>query len=68
MEQNMKGFGGIIKCRVKASSGIMTATFTKGIGKMIKQTEKEFTFIKMELNMKGNGRMINKMVMAKKFG
>lgn len=37
-------------------------------GLMIKLMVGEFIYIKMELNMKGNGKMINKMVKVKKNG
>jgi hypothetical protein len=42
--------------------------FTKENGMMIKLMDGEFIYIKMELNMKGNGKMINKMVKVKKNG
>jgi hypothetical protein len=68
MEPNMRGIGDLTKLVGKENSGMLTGIFLKENGLMTKQTVTEFTSIKMELDMKANGKTIFNTVKAKKFG
>lgn len=50
------------------NSGMLTETYSKDSGSMIKQTDMEFTFIRMVLGMKVNGKMISSTDKVKKYG
>lgn len=68
MELDTKVNGNIIKLMEKVSLLMLMVMFTMEIGKMIWQMELEYIFIKVVLNMKENGFVINNMDMERKHG
>ena len=68
MVPNMKETGCSIKHAVKANSGMLMEISSRDNGKMIKPMAMEFTYIRMVLGTKVNGKTISNTVMVKKFG
>ena len=68
MELNIRDSGGSIKPVARENFGTWTEIFLKENGRMIKQMDMVFIFIKMVLNMKENGRMIYSMEKERKYG
>ena len=57
----MKVTGPLTKRKVKENSFIMTVTFMKEIGLIVKLTVRGFTPTKRERTMRANGKTINNM-------
>lgn len=68
MELNMKGNGVTIRPMERENFGMLTATFLRGIGKMIKPTVMVFTVIQMAQNTKETGKTIYKMALGLRNG
>jgi hypothetical protein len=68
IRRNTKGSGDRIKLAVKGNSGMQTAITLTAVGKMIKQTDMECTYIQTGRNMKGTGKMIFRMATGLKPG
>lgn len=68
MEPNMSVNGNLTRPVVKVNFGMLTVTYLKDSGLMIKQMALGYILIKMVLSMKDHGKMIYNMVTAKNRG
>lgn len=68
MVPDMRACGKTVKLVVKASFGMLMATYLKESGRMIKQMAMEYISIQMEQVIRATGKMIYNMAKAKNFG